>query len=40
MNWTQQHWLTVALAGAAFAAAGTQVSAHHAFGADLTPTGL
>jgi hypothetical protein len=37
MNWTKRHWLKVAVAGAAIAAAGTQVSAHHAFGAEFDP---
>ena len=37
MNWTKQHWLKVAVAGAAIAAASTQVSAHHAFGAEFDP---
>ena len=37
MNWTKQHWLKVAAAGAAMAAAGTHVSAHHAFGAEFDP---
>ena len=37
MNWTKQHWLKVAVAGAAVVAAGTQVSAHHAFGAEFGP---
>ena len=37
MNWTKQHWLKVAVAGAAVVAAGTQVSAHHAFGAEFDP---
>ena len=37
MNWTKQHWLKVAVAGAAVVAAGTQVSAHHACGAAFDP---
>lgn len=37
MNWTKRHWLKVAVAGAAIAAASTQVSAHHAFGAEFDP---
>ena len=37
MNWTKQHWLKLAVAGATMAAAGTHVSAHHAFGAEFDP---
>lgn len=37
MNWTKQRWLKVAVAGAAVVAAGTQVYAHHAFGAEFDP---
>lgn len=37
MNWTKQHWLKLAVASATMAAAGTHVSAHHAFGAEFDP---
>ena len=37
MNWTKQHWLKLAVAAATMAAAGTHVSAHHAFGAEFDP---
>jgi hypothetical protein len=36
-NWTRQHWLKFVLVVAACSAAGTQVAAHHAFGAEFDP---
>ena len=36
-NWTRQHWLKLVLMVAAWSAAGTQVAAHHAFGAEFDP---
>ena len=36
-NWTRRHWLKLVLMVAACSAAGTQVAAHHAFGAEFDP---
>ena len=36
-NWTRHHWLKLILLVAASSAAGTQVAAHHAFGAEFDP---
>ena len=36
-NWTRHHWLKFVLVVAACSAAGTQVAAHHAFGAEFDP---
>ena len=36
-NWTRHHWLELILVVAAGSAAGTQVAAHHAFGAEFDP---